>query len=312
MQNLPYKLPRKEIKLGVIFRSYRTQVYFISGIIICLIFFLYALAQPGQKIETSVLNLTGNKASGEYIFAAAGCNSCHLGQSKDQKLYLGGGEQFVTPFGTFYAPNVSMSKTHGIGGWSFGDFYTALKFGQSPQNNHYYPAFPFTSYSKMTNQDIADLWEYWKTLPSVETPSKDHELDFPFNIRMSVGIWKKLFFDSSFIANPHERGTYLVEALGHCAECHAPRDVFGASIRSQWMKGAKNPSGKGRIPSIHPNDLKWTVEEISEYLLSGMTPDFDVAGGKMAAVIDNTAKLTIEDRNLIAKYLKMLDEKIVE
>ena len=104
----------------------------------------------------------------------------------------------------------------------------------------------------------------------------------------------------------------MVEALGHCAECHTPRDVFGASIRSQWMKGAKNPSGKGRIPSIHPNDLKWTVEEISEYLLSGMTPDFDVAGGKMAAVIDNTAKLTTEDRNLIAKYLKMLDEKIVE
>lgn len=296
----------------MLFRSYRIIAYAISGIVLCLIFFLYAFVQPGQKIKTGVLSLTGNKTSGEYIFSAAGCNSCHLGLNKSQKLQLGGGEKFETPFGIFYAPNVSMSKVHGLGNWSFEDFYEALKFGQNPQNEHYYPAFPFTSYSKMTDQDIADLWEYWKTLPSVETPSKDHELDFPFNSRMSVGIWKKLFFDSSFVGNPNDRGTYLVEALGHCAECHTPRNIFGASLRNQWMEGAKNPSGKGRIPSIHPHELKWNVEEISEYLLSGMTPEFDVAGGKMAAVIENTAKLTSEDRNMIAKYLRALGQTPTE
>ena len=114
--------------------------------------------------------------NGEYIYLAAGCSSCHIAQGSKNKLILAGGQKFETPFGIFIAPNISNSVKYGIGSWEFIDFYNALKLGQSPEGQHYYPAFPYTSYSKMKDQDIKDLWTFWKTLPSSETPNKDHEL----------------------------------------------------------------------------------------------------------------------------------------
>lgn len=103
-----------------------------------------------------------------------------------------------------------------------------------------------------------------------------------------------------------ERGRYLVEALGHCAECHTPRNAFGGLDKANWMGGAPNPSGEGRIPNITPAALRWNAAEIAEYLKSGFTPEFDSAGGSMAAVIRNTSQLTDSDRAAIAAYLAAL------
>lgn len=265
---------------------------------------LLSFIPPADAQQNKMREVRGDPKNGAYVFRAAGCNSCHLGKDKGLKSGLSGGEEFKTPFGIFYAPNVSMSEKYGIGKWTYSDFYRSLKSGVNPEGKHYYPAFPYTSYSKIKEEDIADLWAFWQTLPAVEIPSKPHDIKFPFNYRWSLGIWKTLFWDKRHVVGDgRARSTYLVEALGHCAECHTSRNQFGALNRDKWMRGGSNPSGKGNIPSIHPKDLKWSKKDIIEYLTTGLTPEFDVAGGQMVSVIKNTSKLTLEDKTLIAEYL---------
>jgi mono/diheme cytochrome c family protein len=277
----------------------QSRVSAIAVLAFCLLFWF----RPVESEEIKYSEWKANPERGKYLFRAAGCNSCHMGKNKKEPYKLGGGEEFKTPFGIFFAPNISMSKKHGIGNWTFSGFHKSLKSGKNPNGEHYYPAFPFTSYSKLRDEDIADLWAFWKTLPSVEIPSKPHDLKFPFNFRITLGIWKTFFWKKDYVGDASARSTYLVEALGHCAECHTSRDRFGSLQRSQWMRGGKDPSGKGSIPSIHPKDLKWSKKDIIEYLSTGLTPDFDVAGGKMVSVIENISKLTPQDRALIADYL---------
>jgi len=265
---------------------------------------IYLFVTNPQKIEIDTIYLSeANSARGADIFLATGCSNCHVAEGETEKTQLPGGQKFKTDFGVFIAPNISNSREHGIGGWKFEDFYQAIKFGQSPEGQHYFPAFPYVAYSKIRDQDIADLWAFWKTLPSIETPNVEHEIQFPFNIRRNIGIWKTLYMPKNFVDPIDDRATYLVEALSHCAECHTPRSVIGGLNRSKWMKGAVNPSGQGLIPSIHPSDLGWSEADVIEYLSSGFKPDFDVASGKMVAVIENTSKLSLSDRALIADYL---------
>ena len=163
----------------------------------------------------------------------------------------------------------------------------------------------------MTDQDVADLWAFWQTLPSSDVESLPHEVGFPFNIRASLGPWKYMFLKDDWVQpadSPDvERGRYLVEALGHCAECHTSRNLIGGLQASSWMDGAPNPSGKGRIPGISPEHLDWSAGDIAYYLETGFTPDFDSAGGKMADVVSNLSKLPKEDREAIAAYLKALN-----
>lgn len=282
----------------------------IIGLLVAaaLIFYINITASKSFSVDRLVLNEADSK-NGSYVYLAAGCNSCHVSEADPKKDYLAGGQKFETNFGTFVAPNISNSKLYGIGNWDFEDFYGAVKLGRNPDGNHYFPAFPFTSYSRMTDQDIADLWSFWQTLPSVDLPSGKHEVSFPFNIRRNLGIWKTLYMHDSFMDEKNDRATYLVEALGHCAECHTPRDAMGGLKSSQWMHGAKNPGGKGTVPSIHPKDLDWSREEIVEYLSSGFTPNFDVVGGAMASVIENTSKLELSDRILISDYLLRLGDR---
>ena len=274
---------------------------FISLSSVALIYFF--VTNP-QKVEIDTIYFSeADSDRGAYIFLAVGCSDCHVAEGETEKTQLSGGQKFKTDFGVFIAPNISNSREHGIGGWKFEDFYQAIKFGQSPEGQHYFPAFPYVAYSKIRDQDIADLWAFWKTLPSIETPNVEHEINFPFNIRRNIGIWKALYMPKNFVDPIDDRATYLVEALSHCAECHTPRSVIGGLNRSKWMRGAANPSGQGFIPSIHPSDLGWSEAEVIEYLSSGFKPDFDVASGKMITVIENTSKLSLSDRTLIADYI---------
>ena len=287
----------------------RDRITFKRSIVILLLFTLglishFILTSPKHIQTGSILDLEGVFVRGERIFYAAGCGNCHLGSDTSKKLLLAGGTAFETQFGTFYAPNVSMSKEYGIGEWSLEDFYRAIKLGQSPEGKHYYPVFPYTSYSRMSGQDIVDLWNFWQTLPISTKPSKEHKLFLPFNMRSNIGVWKSLFMKDEFVGDKQNPATYLVEALAHCAECHTPRNMFGALKTKKWMRGASNPNGEGQIPSIHPDDLKWTQEEIAEYLRSGLTPNYDVVGGNMALVVENLSKLSDEDLRSIASYIK--------
>ncbi len=268
------------------------------------------VTRPVTVSEATFASLAGDAARGETVFYASGCASCHTAPESDDKLRLPGGQSFDTEFGVFKAPNISPHPEAGIGAWTLTQFASAVKKGTSPDGKHYYPVFPYGSYARMTDGDVADLWAFMQTLPEEATENVPHELGFPFNIRASLGGWKLLFAGDDWVQPADtavlERGRYLVEALGHCGECHTPRNALGGLDAGAWMSGAPNPSGRGNIPGLLPPDFGWSETDIAYYLESGFTPDFDSAGGKMASVIENTAKLSAEDRAAIAAYISAL------
>lgn len=279
----------------------------------------WVVTAPSLRHSEAVAGLTGDAAAGEPVFWAAGCASCHMvpGATGEAQLVLAGGQAFATAFGTFHAPNISSDTAQGIGGWTPMELAGAVMDGVSPSGAHYYPALPYGAYNKMAPQDMADLAAFIGTLPADATPSKPHEVGFPFNIRRSLGGWKALFVTDDWVladaATPEvERGRYISEALAHCGECHTPRNALGGLDRSRWLAGGPNPEGKGRIPNITPGGLDWSEAEIIEYLTSGFTPEFDSVGGLMAHVQENMARLPDSDRAAVAAYLKAIPAVVSE
>ena len=252
-------------------------------------------------------------ANGQVMFNAGGCASCHAVPDQPDRLRLGGGVAIKSPFGTFYAPNISSDPTYGIGKWTDADFVNAVMHGVSPDGQHYFPAFPYTSYQHARREDVLDLFAYLKTLPPVAGKVRDHDVRFPFDIRRNIGIWKFLFMDGKpFVADGTKspqwnRGAYLVNSLGHCAECHSPRNFLGGIIAAQRFAGGPNPEGEGWVPNITQKGLAdWSAKDIAYFLESGQTPDGDSAGGSMVRVIKNTSQLSAGDREAIAEYVKSL------
>jgi len=252
-------------------------------------------------------------ANGEALFNAGGCASCHAVPNQPDRLQLGGGLAIGSPFGTFYAPNISQDPTDGIGRWSETDFANAVMKGISPDGAHYFPAFPYTSYTHAKVDDVRDLFAYLKTLPAVPGKARDHDLPFPFNIRRNVGIWKLLFMDDRrFVADAARsaqwnRGAYLVNSFGHCAECHSPRNVLGGIVTSQRFAGGPSAEGEGWVPNITQKGIgEWSETEIADFLETGDMPEGDSASGAMRPVIKNLARLSPEDRAAMAEYLKSL------
>jgi mono/diheme cytochrome c family protein len=217
-------------------------------------------------------------------------------------------------------PNISPDPADGIGAWSETEFVNAFTKGTSRRGRHLFPAFPYTSYAHMRLEDVRDLFAYLKTLPPVAGRVRRHELGFPFNVRRLVGFWKLLFFQSgAFSPDPTQsaqwnRGAYLVNGPGHCAECHSPRNMLGAIIESERFAGGPTPDGKGFVPNITPiglqhwgdDNVAWSQKDIATLLADGMTPSGDYAGGPMAEVIRNTAELSAADREAIAAYILSL------
>jgi mono/diheme cytochrome c family protein len=256
---------------------------------------------------------TADLANGRTMFIAGGCSGCHAVPNEDDKTRLGGGLALKSPFGTFYVPNISPDARDGIGRWSEVDFVTALTKGTSPDGRHYYPAFPYTSYQRMRVDDLRDLFAYLKTLPPASGTVRDHDMMFPFTVRRGLGLWKLLYLDGApFAPDPAKsatlnRGAYLVEGPGHCAECHSPRSLFGGIIAAQRFAGGPNPEGKGWIPNITPKGLgEWSEKDIAYLLESGQTLEGDAVGGSMAEVVRHTEQLAAEDRTAIAAYIKSL------
>ena len=262
--------------------------------------------------EITLMAAAPDAALGEQVFWAAGCASCHVppDTAETDTPILSGGQAFASDFGTFYAPNITPSP-EGIGGWTLMQFANAVQAGISPEGAHYYPAFPYTAYAKARPEDIAALFAFIQTLPADATPSRSHDVGFPFNIRRSLGGWKLLFGEPDGpelqpLSPSTERGAYLAEALGHCTECHTARNALGGLNTSLWMAGAPNPSGKGRTPNITPAALDWSQVDLMAYFTTGLTPDYDSAGGKMASVVQNLARLPEADRMALVDYLKAL------
>ncbi len=273
---------------------------------------LLALASTVAQAESSTATL----AQGEYLFRAAGCLGCHTDE-KNSGRRLAGGRAIGTGFGIFHTPNITPDPATGIGKWQREDFFRAMRQGIAPDGRKYYPAFPYSSYTRLSDEDLIVLWAFLKTLPPVKRANKAHELRWFTPPRWLVGVWQWLFLDVGGFSpdkrrpDDWNRGAYLVQAAGHCGECHTPRNVLGAP-RSRLAYAGRTDDAEGTIvPNITPDEKTgigdWSRDDIVTYLETGMRPDGDTAEGLMAEVIDNSLQhLRSEDLAAIAVYLQAL------
>ncbi|NRG18792.1 cytochrome c [Rhizobiales bacterium] len=265
-------------------------------------------------IEASVpgIERSGNPQKGAYLARMAGCIGCHT-DSENSGAPLAGGVALKTDFGTFHSPNLTTDKEHGIGAWTVNDFAKAVRQGISPEGKPYYPAFPYAFYSRLTDQDIADLWAAFQTVPPVAVPSKPQDLVPPFNFRPALKLWRGMFFrpepykPDRAKSDLWNRGKYIVEGPAHCGACHTPRNAMGARQVEQRLHGADGLPGGGKSPPITKAHLRqngWTVETLKYALKTGILPNGDVFGGSMGEVVrDGTAFLSEQDLRAISIYL---------
>jgi len=255
----------------------------------------------------------GDASRGKLVFAAGDCASCHATPGQSDRLKLGGGMALGSPFGTFRPPNISPDPVDGIGRWTAADLANALVGGVSPSGEHYYPSFPYTSFTGMTVADIKDLYAYLSTLPAVSGRPPPHDPKILFMVRRSIGFWKLLFFREGRPAadsgekSTRDRGAYLVETVSHCAECHSSRNAFGAIKSTTLFAGGIDPQGTGFVPNITQQRLRsWGEADIATMLKTGETPNHGRVGSSMADVVTNSAMLPDSDRQAIARYVKAL------
>jgi mono/diheme cytochrome c family protein len=273
----------------------------------------WILTIPASVPASALVRYAPDLANGRIMFYAGGCAGCHASPGQEDKTKLGGGLALKSPFGTFYVPNISPDPRDGIGAWTEADFVTALSKGTSPTGRHYYPALPYTSYQRMKLADLRDLFAYLKTLPPMPGRVRAHDIRFPFDIRRGIGLWKLLYLDGEpFKPDPSKsaswnRGAYLVNGPGHCAECHSPRNFAGAIIASQRFAGGPDLNSDGWVPNITQKSLAdWSEKDIVYMLETGMTPDGDAVGGSMTEVVRNCSQLSADDHAAVAAYIKSL------
>lgn len=253
-------------------------------------------------------------ARGEYLYRAGGCASCHTAKQGSENA---GGDALTTPFGTFYAPNITPDELTGIGRWRDADFVRAMRDGVSPSGSHYYPAFPYTSYTRIHDDDLRALKAYLFSRPAIARPNRPHALSWYVRFRPLLAGWKAFFFERGpFVTDPSQspewnRGAYLATGAAHCGECHTPRGALGGFKKRLAFAGTANGPENTVVPNITPDKNtgigSWRVGDLSGYLETGMTPDGDFAGDLMADVIDNGLKyLTEADRRAIAVFVRSL------
>jgi mono/diheme cytochrome c family protein len=251
--------------------------------------------------------IPGDNASierGRYLVHAGGCISCH----EDDNGQLSGGMAIESPFGTFYASNITPDPDTGLGGWQGEDFLLALKHGRTPTGSFYFPAFPYRSYAGVTDDDVLAIAAYLMSLEPVAATTPEHELPgwvgrwqmAGWNLLADMAEAEPVVYDDAQIA----RGAYLTQNLGHCGECHTPRNALGISQQDQAFAGADMPDG--HVDAIDSDALSnWSADDLALFLFIGLKPDGEYVGGKMEPVIEhNTGQLTDEDRQAMAAFLK--------
>ena len=249
---------------------------------------------------------------GEYLATAGDCVSCHTTPGGQP---FAGGLRMNTPFGYLLTPNITPDKKTGIGSWSKDDFFKAIHDGVNKKDQDMYPAMPFTSYAKVSREDVDAIYAYLQTVKPVSNEISINHLEFPFNIRSTMLFWRELFFTPGFFkpdssqSASWNRGAYLVEGLGHCSECHSPRNVMGAIEQSKAFTGALVDGwfALNLTSNLRTGLGSWTAQDIANYLKSGKYPGKTTALGPMQEVVHNsTSKLSDSDLLAMGVYLKTL------
>ena len=255
---------------------------------------------------------------GEYLTAAADCMPCHTAPGAQP---FSGGLSFVTPFGTLYSPNITPAKATGIGKWTPRQFYSALHYGISPGSSlgvfpkYLYPAMPYTSYAKLAKPDVVAIKAYLDAIPAVHAPHVPNRLGFPFNIRAMLLGWRIMFFSSAPVHykkdwSPAVRnGAYLAEALGHCSECHSPRNLLFAIKSGDTLAGAQILGEPWYAPNISSSKTYgvggWSRKDLVDYLHDGGNMSRGSAFGPMQSVVDySLSQLPRKDVDDLAAYLQ--------
>lgn len=264
----------------------------------------------GRSVELSTK--VGDVNRGAYLARMAGCIACHT-NVEGGGAPLAGGLALPTQFGTFYSPNLTTDKQYGMGDWTIEDFSKAVRQGISPEGKPYYPAFPYPFYTKLSDQDIADLWAAFQTVPPVNEASKPQDMVFPFNFRDGLKLWRAAFLPSGGFepdtsrSELWNRGRFIVEGPAHCGACHTPRNFAGARQAELKLHGADGLPDGGKSPPITSEVLlekNWTISSLKYALKTGILPDGDAFGGSMGEVVrDGTSFLSDEDLTAIATYL---------
>ena len=253
----------------------------------------------------------GDVDRGAYVARLSGCIACHT-DAKNGRQLLAGGPDIKTDFGVFRAPNITPHPEDGIGRWTLADFSRAVTDGRDPDGQHYYPAFPYAFYTRLSDQDVADLWAAVRSVPTVAGGPPPSDLGFPFSIREGLAVWKGLFFRPGELSSDGaksdawNRGRYLAEGPAHCGACHTPRNLLGGRDPDRPHEGGVGPGGE-KIPPISASALReegWTPADLAFALRTGVKPDGDVLGGSMAEVVrDSTRWWSDADLAALATYL---------
>lgn len=291
------QLPRRFQQNGVPLQALKPASTWLAGALV----YLTAVAAYCQ----------GDAKRGEYIAKAAGCAGCHTEAAAGAAPYAGG-RPLDTDFGTFYGPNITPHPQAGIGRWSEQDFFRALRQGVRPDGAHYFPAFPYPSFTQVVDEDMRDLWAHLRSLPPNPRANRPHDLRFPFGWRWLIWVWKLFFFSPGpFKPDPQRtavlnRGAYLTHALGHCGECHTPRNFLGGLKKRRAFAGGKLP--EGRVPNLTPTGLeKWNDGQLKDFLRTGTTPEGDTTSDVMYEVVRNTtSQLIAQDLDALVAYLRSL------
>jgi len=256
-------------------------------------------------------------ARGKYIFGATGGCGCHTEKGAGKPVNAGG-RRFDGPFGTVYSTNITPDRQTGIGGWTDDQIITATRLGRRPNGERLIPVHPYTVFNGMAEGDLKAVVAFLRTLPPVNKQNQPKRITVPLFESVFLPAWLAAFSPretppASAPTSGVPRGEYLVKAVGHCGECHTPRGLSNAVDNGRFLAG--NPKGpeNAEVPNITPDretGLRWSVQEIADYLGSGNKPDGDVAGSLMGEVIQGTASgyrdLTLADRTAIAQYLKSI------
>jgi mono/diheme cytochrome c family protein len=290
----------------------RRALLLVSAALVAALVWLYWPTAPRVELPDPTLEeMAALVGRGEYVFRSAGCAGCHT--QKDGPL-LGGGRTLELPFGRFVPPNISSDPKAGIGSWRFQDLVRALKYGRSPEGRAYLPVFPYTSYSGMQLDDIRALYAYLRTVPPVARASEPSASAWYLRGGIAARAWQRLFYTPAASIDVHDalsRGYYLATALGHCGECHTPRNRFGVRIDALAFAGTDDGPDGDPVPNITPDRAhgigKWRTGALREFFSSGMKADGDFASGAMVVVIDNSTQyLTADDTSALITYLRSL------